>query len=126
MSSYYDDDDYDDIDDGEVSHVVRMAAVPDRVRNLPQDHNKKKSKRAREAEANGGFIELTVAGVDLRVPVNGKLPVKAAVAYNNGDEFGGTEIMLGEDQWNSFLDANPTLDDYNELSDAVKDASGNS
>ena len=64
MSSYDDDDDYDDIDDGEVSHV------PDRVRNLPQDHNKKKSKRAREAEANGGFIELTVAGVDLRVPVN--------------------------------------------------------
>ena len=120
MSSYDDDDDYDDIDDGEVSYV------PDRVRNLPQDHNKKKSKRAREAEANGGFIELTVAGVDLRVPVNGKLPVKAAVAYNNGDEFGGTEIMLGEDQWNSFLDANPTLDDYNELSDAVKDASGNS
>jgi len=103
MSSYDDDDDYDDIDDGEVSHV------PDRVRNLPQDHNKKKSKRAREAEANGG-----------------KLPVKAAVAYNNGDEFGGTEIMLGEDQWNSFLDANPTLDDYNELYDAVKDASGNS
>lgn len=139
----YEDEDYDDEPEGEVVDIApkrrpaKKAAAkkaaprkqPQRRRvpataPRPQDHKPRK-KAAREAEAEDGFIHVTIAGVDLDVPVNGKLPLKAAIAFNRGDEFGGTEILMGTEQWERFLDADPTIDDYQELSEAIAEAVGN-
>lgn len=154
MSDEYDDyDEYDDdVIDGEYDEdepegeVVEIAPrrrpakkpaakkaaprkQPQRRRvpaNAPQPQDRKPPKKtAREAEAEDGFIHVTIAGVDLDVPVNGKLPLKAAIAFNRGDEFGGTEILMGTEQWERFLDADPTIDDYQELSEAIAEAVGN-
>ena len=154
MSDEYDDydeygddvidgEDYDDEPEGEVVYIApkrppaKKAAAkkaaprkqPQRRRvpataPRPQDHKPRK-KTAREAEAEDGFIHVTIAGVDLDVPVNGKLPLKSAIAFANGDEFGGTSELLGLEQWERFLDVNPTLDDYRELSEAIAEAVGN-
>ena len=89
----------------------------------PQDHKQKSA--AREAEAEGGFVTVEQCGVKLRVPIKGKVPLKALIAFNNGDEFGGTEILLGQEQWATFLAKDPTLDDFLEVAQKVKEAAGN-
>ncbi len=132
MSEEYEED-YDDVevidaeyeDDEEDAPPRKVSRIPANAPR-PQDHKpKKKRKKAAHAEAVDGYLSLTVAGVDLKVPIKGKMPVKSAIAFANGDEFGGTSELLGLEQWERFLDVNPTLDDYRELSEAIAEAVGN-
>ena len=119
MSDEYDDDVVEvvDINSRPVSRIPAHALTAG-----PQT----KKKKAVHAEAVDGFLSITVAGVDLRIPIKGKMPVKAAIKYSHGDEFGGSqEGLLGTAQWEAFLDADPTVDDYNILSEAIKEATGN-
>ena len=120
MSDEYDDDVVEvvDINSRPVSRIPAHAPQP-------QDRKPKQKKKAVHAEAVDGFLSITVAGVDLRIPIKGKMPVKAASKYSHGDEFGGSEALLGTAQWEAFLDADPTVDDYNILSEAIKEATGN-
>ncbi|HNP58108.1 MAG TPA: adenylosuccinate synthase [Gordonia sp. (in: high G+C Gram-positive bacteria)] len=121
MSDEYDDDVVEVVDDINSRPVSRIPAHAPQ----PQDRKPKKKKKAVHAEAVDGFLSITVAGVDLRIPIKGKMPVKAAIKYSHGDEFGGSEALLGTAQWEAFLDADPTVDDYNILSEAIKEATGN-
>ena len=53
------------------------------------------------------------------------MPVAAYLAFKNGDEFGGTEALLGPDQWAAFLATNPTIDDLNEIGAKLTELVGN-
>lgn len=90
----------------------------------PQDHKEKKSAAARKAEADG-FVTVEQCGVKLKIPIGGNVPLAAAVKFSEGDEFGGTRLMLGDKQWEAFLAKNPTVDDYNAIGEQMKEAVGN-
>lgn len=90
----------------------------------PQDRNPKKSAEARQAEADG-FVAIEQCGVTLKIPIAGKVPLKAYMAFKNNDELRGTELLLGEKQWAAFLEKNPTVDDFAEIGEKLTDLMGN-
>lgn len=90
----------------------------------PQDRKPKKSAEARQAEADG-FVTIEQCGVTLKVPVAGKVPLAAYIAFKKGDELGGTELLLGEKQWDAFMAKNPTVDDFAEIGEKLTDLMGN-
>lgn len=88
--------------------------------------SKKKVSVAREAEAEDGFVTVEHRGLRMKVPVMGKVPVKAAMAFRSGDNFGGTQLLLGHKQWDRFIETDPTLDDFEEIWRQINEATGNS
>ncbi|QFG10033.1 tail assembly chaperone [Mycobacterium phage IdentityCrisis] len=90
----------------------------------PQDHKAKKSAEARQAEADG-FVTIEQCGVTLQIPVGGKVPLKAYMAFKNGDEIAGTELLLGPEQWASFLEKDPTVDDFAAIGEKLEELVGN-
>lgn len=80
---------------------------------------------AREAEAEDGFVVVEHCGVDLRVPVRGKIPVAATDAFRAGDNYAGTKHMVGEEQWQKLSDAGMTMDGLDELGGKIREALGN-
>ena len=100
-----------------------MTEIPDTAPK-PQDDKPEKSAAARQAEADG-FVTVEQCGVTLRIPVKAKVPLKAYIAFKNGDELGGTAELLGPDQWAAFLEKNPTLDDYDAIGEKLKELAGN-
>lgn len=91
----------------------------------PQDHKQKMSTAARKAEAEDGFVIVESCGMELKVPVGGKVPLAAAIAFENGDEVKGTELLLGADQWAAYLEKNPTVDDFVEVGKQLEELAGN-
>lgn len=94
----------------------------------PQDRKPRKTpaQKAAQAEAEGeGYITVEQCGVTLRVPVLGKVPLTAVVAAEQGDNLKATELLLGTEQWSAYLAANPTLDDFNDLSKQLEELTGN-
>lgn len=89
----------------------------------PTDHLPPKS--ARQAEAEDGFVIVEQCGMALNIPIGGKVPLEAFIAFKAGDEIGGTELLLGEEQWAEFLKRKPTLDDFNDIGRALNEAAGN-
>ena len=87
---------------------------------------RQKTSAAREAEAEDGFVTIEQCGVTLRVPIKGKVPLKACMAFRNGDEYGGTELLLGSEQWAAFLEKDPTLDDFAAIGAQIEELAGNS
>jgi hypothetical protein len=61
----------------------------------------------------------------LRVPVLGKVPLRAVIAFKRGDEFAGTEELLGPEQWAAFMEKNPTVDDFAAIGEQLNDILGN-
>jgi hypothetical protein len=90
----------------------------------PQDHKAKKSAQARQAEADG-YVDIEQCGVTLRIPIAGKVPLKAYMAFKNGDEIGGTEALLGAEQWAAVLATEPTVDDFAAVGQKLTDLVGN-
>lgn len=103
--------------------TVARKAIPVNAPK-PQDHKPKKSAAARQAEADG-FVTIQQCGVELQIPVAGKVPLKAYLAFKDGDELGGTELLLGEKQWAAFLGKDPTVDDFAEIGQKLTDLMGN-
>lgn len=91
----------------------------------PQDRKPKKSAEARQAEADG-FATIEQCGVTLQIPFGEKVPLEAYIAFKNGDELGGTELLLGPDQWAAFLEKKPTVGDFAEVGEKLTDLLGNS
>lgn len=93
----------------------------------PQDRKPKKKAAANAlvAEATDKTVTVVQCGVELTIPVGDNIPLEAVMAFTNGDDFGGTRALLGEDQWLAFMATKPTLADYNELGDKLKEAAGN-
>ncbi len=102
-----------------------MSNIPENAPE-PQDRKKKKAAAAaREAEATGKTVTVEQCGVTLTIPVGDNIPLEAVMAFTAGDDFGGTRALLGEEQWSAFIATRPTLGDYNELGDKLKEAAGN-
>jgi hypothetical protein len=98
------------------------------VSHLPEPKPKPKKKAsvaAREAEADDGFVTVEQCGVKLRFPVAGKIPLKAFIAFSEGDNLEGTKLLLGPEQWNAFLEKDPTLDDFEAIGDQLQESAGN-
>jgi hypothetical protein len=97
----------------------------------PQDHKPKKTPaqkaaaKALQAEAGDGYVTVEQCGVELRIPIAGKVPLAAYIAFDKGDELGGTELLLGAEQWKAFLEKNPTLDDFAEVGRQLEELTGN-
>ena len=85
---------------------------------------KKKSVDARKAEADG-FADIEQNGVTLRIPLGENVPLVAYMAFKDGDEMRGTELLLGDEQWAAFLATNPTVGDFAEIGQKLTDALGN-
>ncbi|MEI8229424.1 MAG: adenylosuccinate synthase [Planctomycetota bacterium] len=85
---------------------------------------KKKPSDARKAEADG-FADITQNGVALRIPLGEKVPLVAYMAFKDGDEMLGTQLLLGEEQWAAFMATNPTVGDFAEIGQKLTDALGN-
>lgn len=90
----------------------------------PKDRPKKKSVDARQAEADG-FIDIEQCGVQLRVPLGENVPLSAYMAFKNDDEMRGTELLLGSEQWEAFMAANPTVGDFAEIGKKLTEVLGN-
>lgn len=90
----------------------------------PKDRPKKKSADARQAEADG-FIDIEQCGVSLRIPLGRKVPLKAYFAFKDGDEETGTRLLLGEEQWEAFIAADPTVGDFEEIGQKLTEVLGN-
>lgn len=99
------------------------AARPRKAAATPRPQSA--SATAREAEAEDGFLTIEQCGVTLRVPVGGKMPIKAFMRFRAGDELGGTEILLGPKQWQALMDNDPTVDDMNEIGTKLQELQGN-
>lgn len=99
------------------------------VSHLPDPKPKKKapstSTAARQAEAGDGYVTVKQCGVELKIPVGGKLPLKAFIAFSEGDNLKGTELLLGPDQWAAFLEKDPTLDDFEAIGNQLQESAGN-
>lgn len=80
---------------------------------------------AREAEASDGFVTIEQCGVTLRIPVGGKVPYKSRIAFLQGDNDLGTELLLGAEQWQALMDRNPTCDEMNEIGAKIQATAGN-
>jgi hypothetical protein len=90
----------------------------------PLDRQRKKSAATRQSEADG-FVTIEQCGITLQVPVKGKVPLKAYMLFREGDELGGTEALLGSEQWAAFLKCDPTMDDYAAIGEKLSEAAGN-
>lgn len=100
------------------SNVSRMPAKKSPAK-------KAAAAKAREAEAGDGYLAVEQNGVELRFPVAGKVPLKAYIAFRDGDDIEGTKLLLGPDQWAAFLDSDPTIDDFEAIGNKLQALSGN-
>lgn len=98
------------------------AAKPDPQKAAAR---KRAAATVRAAEATDGYLDVEHCGVSLRIPVGGKVPLAAFIKFEAGDEIGGTEILLGPEQWEQFMAANPTIDDFNEIGSKIEAIAGN-
>lgn len=108
-----------------------MSRIPPNAPE-PQDHKPKKTPAqkkaaaaARQAEAEDGFLTVEQCGVTLRIPIGGKVPLAAYIAFNEGKELEGTKLLLGPDQWAAFLEKNPTIDDFGAIGKQLEESTGN-
>lgn len=103
-----------------------MATPRKRPANAPepQDRKAKKSAAARQAEIDG-YVDIESMGLTLRIPYGNKVPLAAYMKMKDGDELGGTEMLLGPDQWAAFLEKNPTVGDFADIGEKLMELSGN-
>lgn len=98
----------------------------------PQDRKPKKTPaqkaaiKALQAEAEDGYVTVEQCGITLHIPVGGKIPLAAVIAFEQDDNLRGTELLLGEEQWAAFLAAKPTLDDFVAIGKQLEEITGNS
>lgn len=90
----------------------------------PTDRKKKKSVDGRKAEADG-FIVIEQCGIELTIPLGEKVPLAAYMAFKDGDEMRGTELLVGAEQWSAFMEKNPTVGDFAEIGKKLTDVLGN-
>lgn len=111
--------------------MTEASSIPESA-PTPQDHKPKKAPAkkkaavaARQAEAEDGIVTLEHCGVALQIPVGGKLPIAALDAFIEGNDYLGTKLTVGVEQWKSLSDAGMTRDGLNELGKKLEDLLGN-
>jgi hypothetical protein len=106
------------------SRIPANAPKP-QDRKSRQTPAQKAAAKARQAEATTGFVTVEVLGMTLRVPIGDNVPLAALIAFEKEDELGGTELMIGPEQWKAFLEKNPTIGDFNEVGRQLEELTGN-
>ncbi|MDP7706800.1 adenylosuccinate synthase [Mycobacterium sp. TY815] len=107
-----------------------VSRIPANARK-PQDRKPKKTPAEKaavkqlQAEAEDGYVTVEQCGVQLRIPVAGKIPLAAVIAFEQDENLRGTELLLGKEQWSAFLAANPTLDDFIAIGEKLEAITGN-
>ncbi|MFE5542774.1 hypothetical protein ACFQ71_03030 [Streptomyces sp. NPDC056534] len=82
--------------------------------------NAKKTAVAAEAENASTTIEH--GGIEYTIPPFKEIPMQALLADN---EVQLVSLILGKAQWEKFCATEPTIGDFQEMSEKVNDASGN-
>lgn len=100
-----------------------MSEIPETAPK-PTDHAKKKSADARKAEVEG-FADIEFGGITFRIPLGKKIPIFAVRAFRDGDEFKGTELLLGDDQFEALEGLKPTAEEYEEFVKKLTEVLGN-
>ncbi|MGH3725661.1 MAG: adenylosuccinate synthase [Mycobacterium sp.] len=107
-------------------------AVPD---DAPKP-DPKKSAQARKDEAVDGFVTVEQCGVKFRIGLGENMPFEVIEELSGRPEpqskdeqrrydLAITKALLGPTQWEAFRAAQPTVRDYNELSDKITGLMGN-
>jgi hypothetical protein len=81
-----------------------------------------------EAEAKAetdGYFTIEHCGITLRVPSYGEITIPAMDLFRKGDNYGGTQEMLGEEQWKLLHDARLTMNQLDDLGGKMKEVTGN-
>lgn len=107
------------------SGIPASAPKPQDRKPKKAPARKKPAATARQAEAEDGFVTLEHCGVSLRIPVGGKLPIAALDAFIEGNDYLGTKLTVGVEQWKALSDAGMTRDGLNELGNKLEDLLGN-
>ncbi|MGV9693327.1 hypothetical protein ACWDUX_29955 [Streptomyces sp. NPDC003444] len=81
-----------------------------------------KKKTAAAAEAEGAPQVIEHGGIEYTIPPFKKIPMKALLASNDVEL---VALILGEKQWETFCNTDPTIGDFQEISEKVNGASGN-
>lgn len=77
---------------------------------------------AAKAEAEGKPVSFEFKGMRFEIPTDPRhLPLELLMT---DDEVEATRIILGEDQWNTFVASKPTVGDFYDLVDAMSEARG--
>lgn len=96
------------------------------VSRMPKPRKKASpSPEARQAEAEDGFVTVEQCGVELQVPVRGKVFVAVTDLFLEGDNYGATKQLLGNEQWKRLSEAGMTMDDLDELGLKLRGVWGN-
>jgi hypothetical protein len=94
----------------------------------PQDHKQKQSAAARKAEADG-FVIVEQCGIELKIPVGAEAPLEVLILSTQEPsverDLKITEEVLGAEQWAALRAAKPKIGDLNELSQKIREATGN-
>lgn len=107
------------------SRIPANAPKPQDRKPKTTAAQKKAQAAVRAAEADDGYLNVVSCGVPLRIPVGGKVPLTAYMEFEKGNELKGTEILLGPKQWEAFIKANPTIDDFAEIGKQLEALAGN-
>lgn len=107
----------------------------------PQDRKPKKSAEARKAEADGYATIKLQCGVTLRIPLGDNMPLAVIEildspvpqhededeqkAADRRREMSVAKALLGPEQWEVFVAAQPTVRDYVELGEKIGALTGN-
>ncbi len=114
----------------------RKSAPRKAVPDATPKPDPKKSAQARKAEAEDGFVNVEQCGVTFRIGLGENMPFEVIEEMSARPEpqsenerrkydLAITKALLGPDQWEAFRAAQPTVRDYNQLSDKITDLMGN-
>lgn len=88
---------------------------------MPQDHLKPAAEREAEGDET---VEFEFGGITYTAPANLDRTKGVARAFDNRQGTIALELLLGKDQFKTFLDTDPYDADYGKMLDAWSDACG--
>lgn len=105
--------------------TARPARTPRELAPAVQDdYEETTAADAQEAEATGRHITVDLAGEPMRVVPAGAWPVSAQRALRGGDFDGFMAAVLHEDDYDLYVDLDPTLDELNDFVEEAGNSSG--
>jgi hypothetical protein len=97
-----------------------MSETPAKKTAAPRKVNPKKVKAA-AVEALDGRPSFEHRGLTFVLPEPKDFPLQVLLT---NDEIEATRLILGDDQWNAYLESGPTIADFAELAQKMSEAQG--
>jgi hypothetical protein len=105
--------------------AAKLASVPADDPVVEPAPEPKKHATGREAEAGDGYVTVEQCGLQLRIPVGGKIPEEALDLFIRGKNREGLLLCIGKAQLKQLRRIPWTSDDMIELDRKVNEARGN-